>query len=646
MGVRRLDRVGGTATILVTDLVGSTAMFDRLGDDKAERLLRTHLGELRDLVRAFGGVEVKSTGDGIMAAFPAAWLATECAVAMQRSLHLRNEAVEASGYEPLHVRIGLHSGDATADRHDYYGIAVAVAARLCDKAPPDGILVSGVTRGLVGSRGGHTFTDAGIPALKGIDEPVPAWSLEWGPGPLPPATPVGLQRRKGPLLAAGAGALLIVGLGAGLLMAGGDERPAPAPVAEGDVVRVSVRRSGAETTGRSTAAEISGDGSVVVYQSTGSDLVGSDVNRRVPDVFHVLVEPAFRPGSLLMVSRNGDVQGNAGSTEPSVSDDGNVVGFLSKATNLAPGRDRNRAQDVLMHVVDQGIASRVSVSTEGVPADKSSFEVDVSGDGDFIAFTTAATNLAAHGDFNRRNDIFVRDVVEEKTNRANIQSGTLDEANQDSSDPSVSVDGHYVAFASPADTLTRGDTNNKSDVFRYNRELHQTVRASLGLGAASNAAGASFQPSISDDGKRVAFVSTAENLDPDDTTRDLDVFVYDFDEETTFVLTPQVTPGEPGPRETTNPVISGNGRYVAFDSVAPNLVPGDTNGVRDVFFYDLEDEELVRISVDADGGQVSEASFDPSISTDGAFVTFTSLASLVGTDTNEVEDVYLRGPLY
>ncbi|MDQ4124939.1 MAG: adenylate/guanylate cyclase domain-containing protein, partial [Actinomycetota bacterium] len=177
--MRRLDRVGGTATILVTDLVGSTAMFDRLGDDRAERLLRGHLGELRELVKSFGGVEVKSTGDGIMAAFPAAWLATECAVAMQRALHLRNESAGESD-EPLHVRIGLHSGDTTADRHDYYGIAVAVAARLCDKAPPDGILVSGVTRGLVGSRGGHAFTDAGVPALKGIDEPVQAWSLEWG----------------------------------------------------------------------------------------------------------------------------------------------------------------------------------------------------------------------------------------------------------------------------------------------------------------------------------------------------------------------------------------------------------------------------------------------------------------------------------
>ncbi|MDQ4124498.1 MAG: calcium-binding protein, partial [Actinomycetota bacterium] len=418
-------------------------------------------------------------------------------------------------------------------------------------------------------------------------------------------------------------------------------RREPPPIAEGTIERVSVRRSGEETTGRSFAGEISGDGDVIVYQSTGEDIAGGDANGARADVFHVLVDDGLQPGSVLMVSRNGDVQGNSASSQPSVSDDGNVVGFLSNATNLWTGRDRNRAPDVFMHVVDEGTVTRVSVSTKGVPADKGSSEVDVSGNGDFIAFTTAATNLAVKGDRNRRDDIFVRDVVAEKTNRANIRSGTLDEADEDSSHPSISEDGHYVAFSSPADTLSGEDTNNNSDVFRYNRLLHQTVRASLGLGVASNAAGASEQPSISVDGKRIAFVSNAENLHPDDTSEDLDVFVYDFIERETTLVTRGATPSETG-----NPVISGDGNYVAFDSAAPDLVPGDTNGVRDVFFYDIEAAELVRVSVDEDGGEVSQPSFDPSITNDGSFVTFTSVASLVPTDTNEVEDVYLRGPLY
>jgi class 3 adenylate cyclase/Tol biopolymer transport system component len=636
MGVRRLDRVGGTATILVTDLVGSTAMFDRLGDEKAERLLRAHLGELRDHVASFGGTEVKSTGDGIMAAFPAAWLATECAVAMQRSLHLRNEE---GGGEALHVRIGLHSGDTTADRHDYYGIAVAVAARLCDEAPPDGILVSGVTRGLVGSRGGHPFTEAAVPALKGIDEPVRAWALEWGPGQLPPAPPPGLERRRGPLVGAASAALILVAGGIFVMARGDEPRPAPPPVAEGQVFRVSVRRNGGETTGASRAGEISGSGSHVVFESTASNLVPGDGNGAV-DVFHVEVSGEVVPETLELVSRKGGVRGNGPSTQPSVSDDGDVVAFLSEATNLAVRADENGAQDVFMN--GGGETSRVSISTTGVAGNDRSFEVDVSGDGNFIAFTTAATNLAAQGDFNRRNDIFVRDVVREKTNRANIQSETLDEANRNSSDPSISDEGEYVAFASPADTLSRGDTNNESDVFRYNRDLHKTVRASLPTGGVvANAAGASSQPSISGDGTRVAFVSTAENLVEEDASDDPDVFVHDFLSKETIL----VTPGGPGGGETANPVISGDGNYVAFDSTAP-LVPGDRNdGVRDVFLYDLVEGVMVRVSVDEAGDEVFQDSYDPSISDDGRYVAFTSEGSLVATDTNEVSDVYVRGPL-
>jgi Tol biopolymer transport system component len=299
-----------------------------------------------------------------------------------------------------------------------------------------------------------------------------------------------------------------------------------------------------------------------------------------------------------------------------------------------------------MHLVEEDTTSRVSISTQDVAGNGPSFEVDVSRDGNYVAFRTAANNLSFQPDLNRHDDIFVRDIVNEKTNRANIQSGTLDEANKDSSDPSISGKGEYVAFASPADTLSRGDTNNNSDVFRYNRDLHQTVRASLASGEASNATGASSQPSISDDGKRIAFVSNADNLVLGDTTGDVDVFVYDFVKKETTLVTAGVTPGRVVEGETANPVISGDGLFVAFDSSATNLVPGDTNRVRDVFVYDLEGEEMVRVSVDENGDQLTEASFDPSLSTDGKFVTFTSTASVVATDTNTVEDVYLRGPLY
>lgn len=402
--------------------------------------------------------------------------------------------------------------------------------------------------------------------------------------------------------------------------------------------RVSVRRNGGEIRGESRAGEISGAGSHVVFESTGNDLVPGDDNEET-DVFHVEVSDGVVPETLRLVSRKGNALGNGPSTQPSVSADGDVVAFLSEATNLAVRADENDAQDVFMNA--GGKTSRVSISTTGVAANKRSFEVDVSDDGNFIAFTTAATNLAVLGDLNKRNDIFVRDVEKEKTNRANIRSGTLEEADRNSSDPSISGAGEYVAFASPADTLSRGDTNNESDVFRYNRNLHKTVRASLPTGSvAANAAGASSQPSISADGTRIAFVSTAENLVEADASDDPDVFVYDFLAKETIL----VTPGGAGGGATANPVISGDGNFVAFDSTAP-LVPGDDNRVRDVFLYDLVDEVMVRVSVDENGDQIFEESYDPSISADGSFVSFTSDGSLVETDTNEVSDVYVRGPV-
>ncbi|MFN2587346.1 MAG: adenylate/guanylate cyclase domain-containing protein [Actinomycetota bacterium] len=640
--MRRSDRVGGTATILVTDLVGSTAMFDRLGDERAEQVLRAHLGELRDLVRSFGGEEVKSTGDGVMAAFPAGWLATECAVAMQRTLHLANEEGAAV---PLHVRIGIHSGDTTADRHDYYGIAVAVAARLCDRAPTDGILISDVTRGLVGSRGGHSYADAGVSELKGIDDPVRAWTLEWGPGQLPPAPPAGLEPGRGRVLGAAAATLLIVGVGAGMLLAGedGPRRSGPPPP-PGDLVRVSVRRGGGETSAESFSPAISGDGQTVVFASNSKKLLRTDDNGRITDIFHVRVAP-LQSETLRIVSRRGPTQGNRASTQPSVSDDGNVVGFLSRSKNLAVKIDRNRVQDVFIHDLRTGLTTRASIGNEAQAANEESTEVDVSADGKFVAFTSAADNLSLRPDDNDKDDIFVHDVEQGRTNRVNIRSGNRKEANGNSFNPTLSGDGRYVAFASVATVLTPRDTNNSSDVFRFDRDPDEfkTVRASV-TSEGQLTDGDSAHPSISDDGTRVAFVSEAFNLVEDDDAG-ADVFVHDFVTGQTILVSRAIEGSVAGAGRSANPAISGNGEYVVFDSAAGNLVGDDHNGVRDVFVYEIDTGKITRLSLGEDDEEAAADSLDPSISSDGSWVAFTSEAALVDDDFNGRADVYLRGPL-
>ncbi|HEV2755241.1 MAG TPA: adenylate/guanylate cyclase domain-containing protein [Actinomycetota bacterium] len=643
--MRRADRVGGTATILVTDLVGSTAMFDRLGDETAERVLRAHLGEMRDLVGAFGGREVKSTGDGIMAAFPAAWLASECAVAMQRTLHLAREGAEV----PLHIRIGLHSGDTTADRHDYYGIAVAVAARLCDRAPADGILMSGVTRGLVGSRGGHSFADAGVSELKGIDEPVRAWTVEWGPGQLPPAAPPELEPKRGRLLGAAAAALLIVGVGTGMLLADEeDAAPVPTPVpAGGDLVRISLKYTGTETAGRSYSPDISGDGSAAIFVSDARNIVEGDHNG-VSDVFHVMLPPGRREAAeraVTLVSIAGGGQTSGRSTLPSVSDDGGAVAFLGETTDSPARSGRQRSVHVFVRALPDGETERASISTDGEIANGPSYDNDISGDGALVAFTTAATNLAFENrDTNEANDVFVHDRRAPKTNRVNIRSGTLDEANGHSFQPVLSEDGRYVAFVSKASDLVPGDTNNRLDVFRYDRAERKTIRISL-TSAGEPTNDPSDEPSISDDGNRVVFASTASNLVGERGDIARSIFVRDVEAGTTTLVSRSYADAEPGNGASSSPEISGDGRYVVFASKASDLVPGDENGVADIFVFDLETGTTVRVSTGIDGDTDAD-SFDPAITDDGSYVVFASNASnLVADDINNVTDVFLRGPL-
>ena len=148
---------GGTVTLLFTDLVRSTELLERLGDDEYEVLRRTHFRVLRRAVAAQGGQEVKTVGDSLMVVFASALDALACAVAMQQAVHRHNQEQEKE--HRLHVRVGLHVGEPIRDAEDYFGTPVVVARRLCDHAQGGQVLASELVRGLAGSRGGYTFRD-------------------------------------------------------------------------------------------------------------------------------------------------------------------------------------------------------------------------------------------------------------------------------------------------------------------------------------------------------------------------------------------------------------------------------------------------------------------------------------------------------
>jgi class 3 adenylate cyclase len=165
----------GTVTILFTDIERSTTLTQRLGDAKAHEFLRTHNAIVRDALKAHGGTEIKHTGDGIMASFPSASRAIECAVDIQKAVasHL-----EQRPEPPLRVRIGLNAGEPVVEEKDLFGIAVQLAARICAQARPGQILASNVVQELAAGKG-FLFSDYGEVALRGFEKPVALHEVAW-----------------------------------------------------------------------------------------------------------------------------------------------------------------------------------------------------------------------------------------------------------------------------------------------------------------------------------------------------------------------------------------------------------------------------------------------------------------------------------
>ena len=210
--------------------------------------------------------------------------------------------------------------------------------------------------------------------------------------------------------------------------------------------------------------------------------------------------------------------------------------------------------------------------------------------------------------------------------------------------PSITPDGRFVAFAAWARNLAPGDTNGFGDVFVHDRRTSITERVSVD-GAGNEANDTIHQPAISADGHFVVFVSAATNLVPGDTNERDDVFVHDRLTRTTERVSVD-SAGSQADGGSSSPAISADGRFVAFVSFATNLVPGDSNGRGDVFVRDRLTQTTERVSVDSAGNEANRGSDGPSISANGRFVVFWSDATnLVRGDTNGVADVFVRDRL-
>ena len=165
------------ATILLTDVVGSTRLATSVGPGRADQLREEHFALLRDAIASSTGKEVKNTGDGLMVAFPSASEAVRCAVVMQQLVERRYRGAE----QGLRIRVGLGAGESTVKGGDYFGMPSVEAARLCDQAPSDGILISATVKMLAGRCEGVEISAAGELDLKGFPDPVQAFSVSWAP---------------------------------------------------------------------------------------------------------------------------------------------------------------------------------------------------------------------------------------------------------------------------------------------------------------------------------------------------------------------------------------------------------------------------------------------------------------------------------
>jgi hypothetical protein len=330
---------------------------------------------------------------------------------------------------------------------------------------------------------------------------------------------------------------------------------------------------------------------------------------------------------------------NGASSEPSASDTGRFVAFLSPATNLVAARCNNGFNHIFVRDRTAGTITCVSVSSNDNQGNQDSHAPSISSDGQFIAFDSTATNLAAGKCNNGFNHIFVRDRTAGTTRCVSVHSDGA-EGNGDSFDPSISSNGQMVVFHSSATNLTNRCTNGNSHVYVHDLTTGQTRCVSVDS-SENESNGNSDLPRISGDGLFVAFESDATNLTSQCNNAFTQIFVRNLTNGRTTCASMDNNENQ-GNNDSVQPSISADGQLVAFSSVATNLTTTRClTGNKQVFVRNRTDEKTTCASVDSKKREGNGDSVNPSISANGGLVAFESTSNnLVRRDTNGLLDVF------
>lgn len=343
---------------------------------------------------------------------------------------------------------------------------------------------------------------------------------------------------------------------------------------------------------------------------------------------------------------------NSFSNHYSISGNGRYVAFESDASNLVPN-DTNNSRDIFVCDTVTSAVVRASVSTSGAQSDSESYEPSINFDGTKVAFRTNATNLDDNTTDTNGNqpDIYVRNLTANTTVRVSTSASGV-QGPGESRFPAINADGTKVAFSTP-NVLVAGDTNNRYDIYIKDLLTGALVIASTNSnGQQVFTNGGSNFPAISADGTKVAFVSDATDLALDatvtsDTNNAYDIFLKDMITSACTRISVDPT-GHLSNDFSYDPVFSGDGTKLAFYSLASNLVPGDNNGIYDVFVRNLITNTTVRASVDAAGHEsppgnaAIQGSYKPSLNFDGTKVAFYTSETFASNDIQAEYNSYVK----